>query len=126
MEESLLATRARWLHAYTSGDVATLELIEAVQFSVTNKLGTQSKHEQLSGIAAAVDANNWFPSGTRTEDKEREVHIQGNTALIRGYGRTVTPRRTLPTIAFTEVWQQVGNAWQTLHLHYTEVQGHHE
>lgn len=126
MEEALLAARECWLTAYASGDVATLELIESVQFSVTNEHGTQSKQEQLAGIAAAVNAKTWFPSGTKTRDEKREVHIQGNTALIRGFGCTITPRCTLPTIAFTEVWQQVGNAWQALHLHYTKVNSHHE
>lgn len=121
MQNVLLATRARWLKAYLEGDTATLDAVEGAQFTVTNAWGSQSKQEQLAGIARAVHAQDWFPHGTRIDDIDRHVRIQGDVALIRGVGRTVMASGTLPAMAFTEVWQRVGDAWQAIHLHYSEV-----
>ena len=121
MLNTLIENRALWLSAYVNGDTAALENIEMPQFTVINNFGIQSKQEQLKGIAEAIRSGGWFPNGTKTEDFEREVHIQGEIAIIRGLGRTVTPKHALPTIAFTELWQNTGSTWKALHLHYSEI-----
>ena len=121
MKEALLATRARWLKAYFDGNVDLLDTIEPEHFGVVSGVGAQLKHEQLEHIAASVAAGNWFPAGSYAEDIKREVHILGDAALIRGTGCTVTPRRSSPTVYFTEVWQEAGGEWRPVHLHYSEV-----
>ena len=121
MQEALLEARARWLQAYLDGDVAVLEGLEEDAFTVTSDAGTQSRHEQLAGIAGAVGAGRWFPAGSRTEDLVCHVRIEGGCALIHGQGRTLLPGRALPVIAFTEVWRRAGDQWRAMHLHYSGV-----
>lgn len=121
MRESLLATRSRWLRAYLDGDVGSLADIKDERFAVTSDAGTQTRAQQIAGIAAAVRAGDWFPAGSGSEDLDCEVLLQGDVALVRGHGRTLVPGRVLPVIAFSETWHRAGEAWCVLHLHYSEV-----
>ena len=89
--------------------------------AVTSDAGTQTRAQQIAGIAAAVRAGDWFPAGSGSEDLDCEVLLQGDVALVRGHGRTLVPGRVLPVIAFSETWHWAGEAWCVLHLHYSEV-----
>ena len=119
--EQLLATRARWIRAYFTGDVDTLDELEASEFSSTCRLGIQSKSEQLEGIEQAVREGCWFADSSMAEDLEREVHMLGNIALIHGVIRTAAFGQLPPSVASTEVWQRVGSGWQVLRLHFSDA-----
>ena len=119
--EHLLETRARWFRAYFDGDVNALDRIEAAQFSTICDAGKLSKQEHLDGIAAALREGCWFAEGSKKEDANRHVQMVGCAALVSGFSQTVTLGRFMPLEAFTEVWQQVGDDWRAVHLHYSHV-----
>jgi hypothetical protein len=118
-EDQLIQVRAAWYQAFIAGDTGTLDRIEADSFFVVNESGIQGKRAQLQGIAHAVQAGDWFPEGSRTEDQHLDVLPHGELALVRGRGRTVSGDAEAPSIFFTELWQRQGDAWRVASLHYT-------
>ncbi|MDR6215395.1 DUF4440 domain-containing protein [Paracidovorax wautersii] len=115
----LQATRAAWYAAYVRGDTDVLAQLQDPAFFVVSEAGTETRAQQLGGIAAAVRERRWFPAGSRTEDLERALHpVSDGVVEVRGTGRIVTPRGALPAVQFTERWHRTGAGWRALHLHY--------
>ena len=122
MDSSLLKARENWYQAFFSGNTQLMEEIEAESFLVLNEYGAQTKQEQLSGIASALRAGKWFPSGTSKQDSS--IHIQENESfsVVSGKGLTlIAGNLKKAPIFFSEVWCNTAGSWKVLHLHYTSV-----
>jgi len=99
-----------------------MEEIEAESFIVVNEFGTQTKREQLSAIAAAQTAGQWFPSGTRKQDSSIHIQQHGSFSVVSGEGLTLIggSQKKAPVV-FSEVWGNTAGTWQVFHLHYTSI-----
>ncbi len=117
--KDLLNTRANWYEAFFSGNTKHMSEIEADSFLVVSEFGSETKKEQLQGIAAAVNAGQWFPLNTKKHDISVVAETHGNISVVSGHSQTMVGDLNKGSVFFSEVWCKSGNAWQVLHLHYT-------
>jgi hypothetical protein len=117
--EELKQARENWYSAFFAGDVEHLARVQADNFSVTTERGVQSKKSQIDAISSAKRNGSWFPHGGQKNDTALTIQGFGRSATITGVGYTTSGQSQGPVVAFSEIWEWDGTAWQVVSLSFS-------
>lgn len=115
-EETLRQLNEQLLTAHDHADVATLDRIEAVDFTIAGDFGTVDKKAQLNRLRS--------PSN-KTEAVDRkiapqEIRLYGDVALITETDHAHTADGTFD-FETSSMWVKSGDTWRVVHMHYSEL-----
>jgi hypothetical protein len=115
-EEMLRSLNEKLLIAHDHADVATLDRIEADDFTLAGDFGTVAKKEQLDALRAPT---------YKTESVDRkiapqDIRLYGDAALITETDHAHTAGGTFD-FQTTSVWVRAGDSWRVVHMHYSAL-----
>ena len=115
-EETLRKLNEMVLTAHDHADVATLDRIEADDFTLAGDFGTVAKKAHLERLRAPT---------YKTEAVDRritpqEIRLYGDVALITETDHAHTADGTFD-FQTTSVWVRAGDSWRVVHMHYSAV-----
>jgi len=115
-EDMLRKLNETLLTAHDHADVATLDRIEADDFTLAGDFGTVSKKAQLDRLREPT---------YKTESVDRkitpqEVRVYGDAALITETDHAHTADGTFD-FQTSSMWVRAGDSWQVVHMHYSAL-----
>jgi len=125
-EQEILAAERKWLDAFYSLDMLSLEATESADFTMLVPPGMVTKDQQLKIVQqrSSVVGTPKIPVTYTLENQT--VRIYGNVALVSdtcavaggGDSRTISPGRYWQT----EVWRLRVGGWKLVHVHISTVE----
>jgi hypothetical protein len=115
-EDTLRKLNEKLLTAHDHADVATLDRIEADDFTLAGDFGTVAKKAHLEALRAPTH---------KTEAVERqitpqEIRFYGDVALISETDHAHTADGTYD-FQTSSVWVRTGENWRVVHMHYSAL-----
>ena len=120
-EDTIRDLEHQWITAFFKGDVATVDQLEAPDYTVADETGQETKAEQLKGIRDRKS-----PDMTASYTPEhQQFRFFGPTALVTGVyavkGGEGNPNETT-RLQITELWVNQGGKWKVEHVQYFPLQ----
>jgi len=115
-EDALRQLNEKLLTAHDHADVATLDRIEADDFTLAGDFGTVAKKAHLDRLREP----NYKTEAVNRQIAPQEIRLYGDVALI-----TETDHATATDGTFdfqtSSVWVRAGNSWRVVHMHYSAL-----
>lgn len=117
-EQAIRQLNEECLKAHDTGDIATLDRIEDVDFTLSGDFGVINKQQHLEHDRQRSNK----PSEVITRKIDPQVfRFYGEVALVTETDRPTTKEGTF-AFQSTEVWIHRGDSWKLVHLHYSPLE----
>jgi hypothetical protein len=115
-EETLRKLNETLLTAHDHADVATLDRIEADDFTLAGDFGTVAKKQHLNRLREP----NYKTEAVDRKITPQEIRLYGDVALISETDHAHTADGTYD-FQTTSVWVRSGESWRVVHMHYSAL-----
>jgi hypothetical protein len=115
-EDTLRKLNEKLLTAHDHADVATLDRIEADDFTLAGDFGTVAKKAHLEALRAP-------PHKTEAVERQitpQEIRFYGDVALISETDHAHTAEGSFD-FQTTSVWVRAGESWRVVQMHYSAL-----
>jgi len=115
-EETLRTLNEKLLTAHDHADVATLDRIEADEFTLAGDFGTVAKKAHLDRLREP----NYKTEAVDRKITSQEIRLYGDVALISETDHAHTADGTFD-FQTSSVWVRAGESWRVVHMHYSAL-----
>lgn len=115
-EETLRQLNEKLLTAHDHADVATLDRIEADDFTLAGDFGTISKKVHLDRLREPT----YKTESVNRQIAPQEIRVYGDAALITETDHATTADGTFD-FQTTSVWVRAADSWRVVHMHYSAL-----
>lgn len=115
-EDALRKLNEKLLTAHDHADMATLDRIEADDFTLAGDFGTVSKKAQLDRLRDP----NYKKEAVDRKITPQEIRFYGDVALVSETDHAHTADGTYD-FQTSSVWVRAGQSWRVVHMHYSAL-----